>query len=44
LFIALPLLIHWGVGFWVALGLAVAGTLGLYALTFWLAPKIGVQL
>jgi len=44
LFIALPLLLRAGVAFWAALALVVAVTLGLYALTFWAAPKLGVQM
>src|SRR3954469_12427578 len=34
LFIALPLLIRSGVGFWASIALCVAGTLALYALMF----------
>jgi len=44
LFIALPLLIRSGVGFWVSLALCVVGTLVLYAGWFWLAPRLGIRL
>jgi hypothetical protein len=44
LFIALPLLIRTGVGFWVSLAICVAGTLALYAGWFWLAPRLGIRL
>jgi hypothetical protein len=44
LFIVLPLLIRSGVGFWVAMAIVVAGTLALYALMFWAAPRLGLKL
>lgn len=44
LFIALPLLLRSGLGFWVSMALAVAGTMALYALMFWAAPKLGLKL
>jgi hypothetical protein len=44
LFIALPLLLRSGLGFWLSMGLVIAGTLALYALTFWLAPRVGIKL
>ena len=44
LFIALPLLIRSGVGFWAATAIVVAGTLALYALMFWAAPRLGLKL
>ena len=44
LFIALPLLLRSGVSFWLSMGLVVAGTLALYALMFWAAPRIGIKL
>jgi hypothetical protein len=44
LFIALPLLIRSGVGFWAAMATVVAGTLALYALMFWAAPRLGLKL
>ena len=44
LFIALPLLLRSGLGFWLSMGLVIAGTLALYALMFWAAPRIGIKL
>jgi hypothetical protein len=44
LFIALPLLLRSGVGFWASMGIVIAGTLLLYALMFWAGPKIGLKL
>lgn len=44
LFIALPLLIRSGVGFWVSMAIVVAGTLALYAAMFWAAPRLGLKL
>jgi hypothetical protein len=44
LFIALPILIRSGVGFWPSMAIAVAGTLALYALMFWVAPRLGMKL
>jgi hypothetical protein len=44
LFIVLPLLLRSGLVFWVAMALVVAGTLALYALMFWAAPRLGLKL
>jgi hypothetical protein len=44
LFIALPILIRSGVGFWPSMAIAVAGTLAFYGLMFWVAPRLGVKL
>lgn len=44
LFIALPILLRSGIGFWISLAIVIAGTLALYALMFWAAPKIGLKL
>ena len=44
LFIVLPLLLRSGVGFWASMALCVVGTLALYALMFWAAPKLGLKL
>jgi hypothetical protein len=44
LFIALPWLIRSGVSFWGALAIVVVGTLALYALMFWAAPRLGLKL
>lgn len=44
LFIALPILLRSGVGFWASMAICVAGTLALYALFFWAGPKLGLKL
>ena len=44
LFIVLPTLLRSGVGFWASIVLCVIGTLALYALMFWAAPKLGLKL
>jgi hypothetical protein len=44
MFLMLPLLLRSGMAFWLALALSVAGTLLLYALFFWGAPKLGIKL
>jgi hypothetical protein len=44
LFLVLPWLLRSGVGFWASMALVVAGTLALYALMFWAAPRLGLKL
>ena len=44
LFIALPILIRSGIGFWASMAICVAGTLMLYAAWFWAAPRLGIKL
>ena len=44
LFLVLPAMLRSGYNFWVAFSLAVIGTAALYALMFYLAPKIGLRL
>ncbi|HEX5258551.1 MAG TPA: DUF3147 family protein [Sphingomicrobium sp.] len=44
LFIALPILLRSGFGFWLSMAIVVVGTLALYALWFWAAPKVGIRL
>lgn len=44
LFIGLPWLLRSGLGFWVAMAIAVLGTLALYAGWFWAAPRMGIKL
>jgi hypothetical protein len=44
LFIALPILLRSGFGFWASMAIVIAGTLALYALWFWAAPKVGIRL
>ncbi|HEY7960024.1 MAG TPA: DUF3147 family protein [Sphingomicrobium sp.] len=43
-FIALPVLIRFGLGFWASLAICIAGTLILYAAWFWAAPRLGIKL
>ena len=44
LFIALPILIRSGIGFWLSMAICVVGTLILYAAWFWAAPRLGIKL
>jgi len=44
LFVALPLLLRNGVGFWASMAIVVTMTLALYALMFWAAPRLGLKL
>lgn len=44
LFLVFPALLRSGVTFWLALLASVGGTLVLYALFFWGAPKLGIKL
>jgi hypothetical protein len=44
MFLIIPALLRSGIGFWVTMTLAVAATLALYALMFWVAPKAGLKL
>lgn len=44
LFIALPILLRSGVGFWLSMGIGVAATILLYALWFSAAPRMGIKL
>jgi hypothetical protein len=44
MFAVLPALLRSGVGFWAGMALSVGGTLALYALMFWAAPRIGLKL
>jgi hypothetical protein len=44
LFIVLPLLLRSGMGFWISMALVIAGTLALYALWFYAAPRLGLKL
>ncbi|MGZ2411561.1 hypothetical protein ACUXST_000958 [Sphingomonas sp. F9_3S_D5_B_2] len=44
MFLALPKLLRNGVGFWVSMSVVIAGTLALYALMFWAAPRLGIRL
>jgi uncharacterized membrane protein len=44
LFVALPVLIRVGFGFWPSMAACVLGTLALYAGWFWAAPRLGIRL
>ena len=44
LFIVLPVLLRSGVGFRLSMAGVIAGTLVLYALMFWAAPRLGIKL
>jgi hypothetical protein len=44
MFLVLPALLRSGVAFWLAMAFSVAGTLALYALWFWAAPRMGIKL
>ena len=44
MFLVLPLMLRSGITFWLAMALAVAATLGLYAFFVWAAPKAGIKL
>ena len=44
LFLVLPALLRGGIAFWLSLAIACAMTIALYALAFWLLPRLGVQL
>ena len=44
MFLVLPWMLRSGVGFWLTLGTNVIGTLALYALWFWAAPRLGIRL
>ena len=44
MFAILPVLLRSGIGFWAAFALAIAGTVALYAVMFWAAPRLGLKL
>jgi hypothetical protein len=44
MFAVLPFLLRSGLGFWAAFAVSVVGTLALYALMFWAAPRLGMKL
>lgn len=44
LFLVLPALLRSGVSFRASMAIVVAGTLALYALMFWAAPRLGIKL
>lgn len=44
MFLVLPSMLRHGVGFWIALALSCLLTIGLYALTLWLLPRLGIKI
>ena len=44
MFLVLPWMFRSGIAFWLALAISVAGTLALYAIWFWAAPRMGIKL
>jgi len=44
MFLAMPWLLRSGMGFWAALGIGCALTIGLYLLMTWAGPRFGLRL
>jgi hypothetical protein len=44
LFLVLPAMLRSGINFWIAFAVSIAGTAALYALMFFLAPRVGIRL
>jgi hypothetical protein len=44
MFVAIPLMLRAGFGFWPTMALCVAATLALYAMVFWSLPRLGVRI
>ncbi len=44
LFLVLPAMLRSGINFWAAFAVSVVGTAGLYALMFYLAPRLGIRI
>ncbi len=44
LFLVLPAMLRSGINFWAAFATSVVGTAALYALMFFLAPRVGLRL
>ena len=44
LFLVLPAMLRSGVNFWAAFAVSVIGTAAVYALMFYLAPRLGIRL
>ena len=44
MFLVLQWLLRSGLGFWTSIAISMAGTLALYALWFWAAPRLGIKL
>lgn len=43
MFLVFPAMLRHGIVFWVALGVACVLTIGLYSATFWVLPKVGIN-
>ena len=44
MFLVLPWLLRSGTAFWLAMATSIVGTLLLYAIWFWVAPRMGIKL
>ncbi len=44
MFLAIPAMLRGGIGFWPALALGCALTIGLYLLMVWIGPRFGLRL
>jgi hypothetical protein len=44
MFLIFPALLRSGIGFWIALAASCVLTIGLYLLTIWFLPKLGISL
>ena len=44
MFLLIPAMLNRGAGFWVSLAAGCLLTVGLYALTLWIGPKLGLRL
>jgi uncharacterized membrane protein YraQ (UPF0718 family) len=44
MFLAVPVMLRHGLGFWLCLLLGCALTMTLYAITIWLLPRLGIDL
>lgn len=44
MFLILPAMLRNGLHFWLSLGVSCLTTIGLYMLTLWLLPKLGIHL
>lgn len=43
MFLALPAMLRLGIGFWTALAISCLLTMALYSITFWLLPRVGID-
>jgi len=44
MFLAVPVMLRHGLGFWLCLALGCTLTMTLYAITIWLLPRLGIDL